>query len=151
MTVFWTGGTPDLAGYGPRTMAYESQNMTNSKCGKLRHMIWVSHGQEHLALPEYTGQRNPFVGETEATYQISYKCNVHCAVHGRPSKRDKTGPKSFFFRQTISTPGNRAQKEDISDDSFDYLQKILTHISLVAFSVVGGSSLQRQSRLSASC
>ena len=32
-------GTPDLAGYGPGTMAYESQNMTNSKCGKLRHMI----------------------------------------------------------------------------------------------------------------
>ena len=151
MTVFWTGGTPDLAGYGPRTMACESQNMTNSKCGKLRHMIWVSHGQEHLALPEYTGQRNPFVGETEATYQISCKCNVHCAVHGRPSKRDKTGPKSFFFRQTISTPGNRAQKEDISDDSFDYLQKILTHISLVALRVVGGRSLQRQSRLSASC
>ena len=106
MTVFWTGGTPDLAGYGPRTMACESQNMTNSKCGKLRHMIWVSHGQEHFALPEYTEQRNRFVGETEATYQMSCKC---------------------------------LQK------------KILTHFSLVALRVVGGKSLQRQSRLSASC
>ena len=93
MTVFWTGGTPDLAGYGPRTMACESQNMTNSKCGKLRHMIWVSHGQEHFALPEYTGQETLLWGKQKQ--HIKFHANVMFIVqcmldHQNATKLDRS-------------------------------------------------------------
>ena len=38
-------------------------------------------------------------------------------------KTRQTKPESFFCRQAHSTPGNRIQKKNISDGSFDCLQK----------------------------